>query len=197
MTKKEARIHFKDLRSSIKSEEIEKMSERIRHLLFSRLMIHRYSPIHLYVPIKRNNEVDSLLILETLRRDFSPDIYISKSLENGELLHVKFDATTKLETNRWGIDEPMDLTNSLSSDAFFEEYKTEDILIFVPLLAFDKKGNRVGYGKGYYDRFLQHATKDTTIVGLSLFDPIELLEDTDAFDIKMHFCITPERVWAW
>lgn len=195
MTKKEIRSSFKDLRNGLKAEEVKKMSVRIHDLLFSRLMMHRYSPIHLYIPIKRNNEVDSLLILETLRRDFAPDIYISKSLENGELLHVKFEATTKLETNRWGIDEPVELGDSLNSKAFFEQYKTEDILVLVPLLAFDKKGNRVGYGKGYYDRFLQHATNDTTIVGLSLFEPIELIHDSDALDVKMHFCITPERVW--
>jgi 5-formyltetrahydrofolate cyclo-ligase len=122
-------------------------------------------------------------------------LYISKSLENGEMVHVKYDPTTVLETNAWGIEEPKDLNESIVSEAFFEKYKTEDILIFVPLLAFDKKGNRVGYGKGYYDRFLQYATKDTTIVGLSLFEPVELIEDADTFDIKMHFCVTPERVW--
>lgn len=197
MRKDEARTHFKGLKKGLKSEEIEKTSKRIHDLLFSRLMMHRYSPIHLYIPIKRNNEADSHLIVNTLRRDFAPDIYISKSLENGELLHVKFEATTKLETSRWGIDEPVDLTDSLSSEGFFEKYKTEDILIFVPLLAFDKKGNRVGYGKGYYDRFLQYATKDTTIVGLSLFEPIDFIEDADSFDIKMHYCITPERVWQF
>ena len=197
MIKKNIRTHFKSSRNALKLEEIEKMSMKIHDLLFSQLMMHRYSPIHLYKHIKRNNEVDSQLIFKTLRRDFAPDIFISKSLENGELLHVKFEATTELATNRWGIDEPVDLADSLSSEAFFEQYKTEDILIFVPLLAFDKKGNRVGYGKGYYDRFLQHATKDTTIVGLSLFEPIDLIEDTDQFDIKMHFCVTPERVWAW
>ena len=197
MIKKNIRTHFKSSRNALKLEEIEKMSMKIHDLLFSRLMMHRYSPIHLYKHIKRNNEVDSQLIFKTLRQDFAPDIFISKSLENGELLHVKFEATTELATNRWGIDEPVDLTASLSSEAFFEQYKTEDILIFVPLLAFDKKGNRVGYGKGYYDRFLEHATKDTTIVGLSLFEPIDLIEDTDQFDIKMDFCITPDRVWAW
>ena len=197
MTKKEIRAHFKGLRNALKSEEIEKMSKRIHDLLFSRLMMHRYSPIHLYIPIKRNNEVDSLLILNTLRRDFAPDIYISKSLEIGEMLHSKFLPSTLLETNQWGIEEPKDTSESLSSEAFFEKYKNEDILIFVPLLAFDKKGNRVGYGKGYYDRFLQFATKDTTIVGLSFFEPIDLIEDADSFDVKMNFCVTPERVWTW
>jgi 5-formyltetrahydrofolate cyclo-ligase len=197
VTKKEIRTHIKFSRNTLKSREIEKMSLRIHDVLFSRLMMHRYSLIHLYLPIKRNNEVDSHLILNTLRKDFAPDIFISKSLENGELLHVKFMATTELESNPWGIEEPKDLGAALSSRAFFEQYKNEDILIFVPLLAFDKKGNRVGYGKGYYDRFLQYATKDTTIVGVSLFEPVDLIEDLNEFDVKMHFCITPDRVWAW
>ncbi|MCP9766308.1 5-formyltetrahydrofolate cyclo-ligase [Lacihabitans sp. LS3-19] len=197
MTKKEIRTHFKGLRNALKSEEIDKMSKRIHDLLFSRLMMHRYSPIHLYLPIKRNNEVDSLLILNTLRKDFSPDIFIPKSLENGELLHTKFLESTPVETNHWGIEEPIDIEHALNSEAFFEQFKNEDILIFVPLLAFDKKGNRVGYGKGFYDRFLQYATKDTTIVGLSLFEPTDLIEDPNEFDVKMNFCVTPERVWAW
>lgn len=195
MTKAEIRKLYKEKRKSLTVENCENFNKKIHNLVFSRLAIHRYSPIHLFLPILRNNEPNTCLIINTLRKDFAPDIYISKSLENGEMLHLKYEASTVLETNAWGIEEPKDLTESLSSEAFFEKYKTEDILIFVPLLAFDKKGNRVGYGKGYYDRFLQYATKDTTIVGLSLFEPIDLIEDADVFDIKMNFCVTPERVW--
>ncbi len=195
MTKAEIRKLYKEKRKSLTEENCANFNKKIHDLVFSRLAIHRYSPIHLFLPILRNNEPDTRLIINTLRKDFAPDIYISKSIENGEMLHVKYEASTVLETNTWGIEEPKDLSLSLSSEAFFEKYKTEDILIFVPLLAFDKKGNRVGYGKGYYDRFLQYATKDTAIVGLSLFEPFDLIEDADAFDIKMHFCITPERVW--
>ncbi|MCP9756729.1 5-formyltetrahydrofolate cyclo-ligase [Lacihabitans sp. CCS-44] len=195
MTKAEIRKIYKDKRKALTVEQCEKFNKKIHDLVFSRLAIHRYSPIHLFLPILRNNEPNTHLIINTLRKDFAPDLYISKSLENGELVHVKYEVSTILETNAWGIEEPKDLTESLSSEAFFEKYKTEDILIFVPLLAFDKKGNRVGYGKGYYDKFLQFATQDTTIVGLSIFEPVELIEDTDAFDIKINFCVTPERVW--
>lgn len=197
MTKKEIRKHFKELRLALNLDETKKMSLRIHDLLFSRLMMHRYSPIHLYLPIKGNNEVNSLLILDTLLKDFSPDIYISKSLENGELLHTHLLPATLLQTNKWGIDEPADLKDALSSERFFDTFKNEDILVLVPLLAFDKNGNRVGYGKGYYDRFLKFATKDTTIVGISLFEPVEFIEDSEDFDIKMNYCITPERVWSW
>lgn len=197
MNKAELRIPLNKKRLDLPEIEVEKMSKRIHDLVFSRLMMHRYSPIHVFLPLKRKKEPDTLLIINTLRKDFAPDIYISKSLENGELLHVLFEPFTALNSNQWGIEEPKDLTNAISSQAFFEKYKNEDILIFVPLLAFDKIGNRVGYGKGYYDRFLQYATKDTTIVGLSFFEPIDLIEDADSFDVKMNYCVTPERVWAW
>jgi 5-formyltetrahydrofolate cyclo-ligase len=197
VTKAEIRKLYKEKRKALTLENCENFNKIIHNLVFSRLAIHRYSPIHLFLPILRNKEPDTRLIINTLRKDFAPDLYISKSLENGELLHTKFEPATVLETNKWGIEEPKNLTQPLSSEAFFEKYQNEDILIFVPLLAFDKKGNRVGYGKGYYDKFLQFATQDTTIVGLSLFEPIDLIENTDAFDIKMNFCVTPERVWAW
>jgi 5-formyltetrahydrofolate cyclo-ligase len=197
VTKAEIRKIYKEKRRALTEETCANYNKKIHDLVFSRLAIHRYSPIHLFLPILRNNEPDTRLIINTLRKDFAPDLYISKSLENGEMLHVKYDPTTVLETNAWGIEEPKDLNESIVSEAFFEKYKTEDILIFVPLLAFDKKGNRVGYGKGYYDKFLQYATKDTTIVGLSLFEPVDLIEDSNFFDIKMNFCATHERMWAW
>lgn len=197
MTKAEIRKIYKEKRRALTEENCENFNKKIHNLVFSRLAIHRYSPIHLFLPILRNNEPNTRLIINTLRKDFAPDLYIGKSLENGEMLHVKYDPTTVLETNPWGIEEPKDLNNSYNSENFFEKYQNEDILVFVPLLAFDKKGNRAGYGKGYYDKFLQYATKDTTIVGLSLFEPIDLIEDADAFDVKMDYCVTPERVWAW
>lgn len=197
MIKAEVRKIFKEKRKALTEESCVNFNKMIHNLIFSRLAIHRYSPIHLFLPILRNNEPNTHLIINTLRQDFAPDLYISKSQGNGEMLHVKYEVNTVLETNPWGIDEPKDLSESISSEVFFEKYQTEDILIFVPLLAFDKNGNRVGYGKGYYDKFLQYATQDTTIVGLSLYEPIDLIEDADGFDIKMNFCVTPERMWAW
>lgn len=197
MTKFEARIHYNKQRAQLSKIELNLKSVKIHDLLFSRLTMRRYSPIHIFLPIKIKNEPDTELIISTLRKDFASDIFICKSLENGELAHVEYDTSTILKINQWGIDEPKELSHSLNSESFFEKFKNDDILVFVPLLAFDKKGNRVGYGKGYYDRFLQYATKDTLIVGLSLFEPIDLLEDVETFDVKMNFCITPDRVWSW
>ena len=70
-------------------------------------------------------------------------------------------------------------------------------VVFVPLLAFDKKGNRVGYGKGFYDRFLSECNPETIKIGLSFFEPEELIEDVFENDVKLDYCVTPDEVYQF
>ena len=65
-------------------------------------------------------------------------------------------------------------------------------LVIVPLLAFDKKGYRVGYGKGFYDRFLQNSK--TLKIGLSFFAPTEEIIDVHLNDVRLDKCITPAGI---
>ena len=60
--------------------------------------------------------------------------------------NVCINSKTKFITNNWGIDEPI-------SENTIETNKID--LVLIPLLAVDKNGNRVGYGKGFYDKMLQ------------------------------------------
>jgi len=69
--------------------------------------------------------------------------------------------------------------------------------VLVPLLSFDKKGFRVGYGKGFYDRFLMQCKSDCIKIGLSYFDPIDVIDDADEFDVPLDFCITPQKVYVF
>lgn len=197
MTKSEARKHYRELRKALTQEEVLTKSKAILSLLFSRIPVHSYSIVHVFLPIEKNNEPDTHFIIETLQRDFPSEIYISKSLENGEMLHTPYSTATILKKNKWGIEEPTDLSQALTSEVFFENFATEDILVLIPLLAFDKQGNRVGYGKGYYDRFLSHSGRNCTKMGISLLEPVGLISDADPHDIKMDCCITPERIWKF
>lgn len=197
MLKKDIRQIYTQKRLALSPSDWQKCSQSVHDILFSRIMMHRYSPIHIFLPILRNNELDTHLIISTLRKDFSPDLFLPIVKEN-ELLHSPYTSTTLVLKNKWEIEEPPITNDTLTGQEFFEKYAKEDILILVPLLAFDKNGNRVGYGKGYYDSFLQYAHPNTTIMGLSLFDALEEpISDTNPSDIAMHFCVSPGKVWTF
>lgn len=95
---------------------------------------------------------------------------------------------TVYHTNQWGITEPKEgsILIPLTID-----------LVFVPLLVCDKAGFRVGYGKGYYDRFLAKCRKNVVKVGFSYFDPVEKITDTNQFDVPLTYCITPQHIYEF
>ena len=102
------------------------------------------------------------------------------------MIHFEVDQTTKFTTNKLGIREPI---IKVSFDISLIE------IIIVPLLVFDKNGHRVGYGGGYYDRFMSNIKNDVIKVGLSLFDPIDKISDINDNDIPLNFVVTPSRTY--
>ena len=70
-------------------------------------------------------------------------------------------------------------------------------MIFVPLLSFDKNGYRVGYGKGFYDRYLSQCRGDCLKIGFSYFEPLDAIDDTNEFDVPLNLCVTPTTVYVF
>jgi 5-formyltetrahydrofolate cyclo-ligase len=70
-------------------------------------------------------------------------------------------------------------------------------MIIIPLLAFDEKGYRVGYGKGFYDRYLKECREDCLKIGLSYFEAVPSVDDAAEFDVPLDFCITPQRTYVF
>ena len=98
-----------------------------------------------------------------------------------------FNEETLIKKNKYGIPEPIN----------GKEFKKNIDVIFVPLLAYDKYGNRVGYGKGFYDRFLTtEQARNVIKVGLSFFDPEDKIR-TSKYDEKLDFCVTPKKVFSF
>jgi 5-formyltetrahydrofolate cyclo-ligase len=95
---------------------------------------------------------------------------------------------TRIKKNAYNIPEPVDGIEVPS-------HKID--VVFVPLLAFDKKGHRVGYGKGFYDKFLSECKPDVIKIGLSFFDPEELITDVFEGDVKLDYCVTPNEVHSF
>lgn len=190
MTKKELRSVFKERRQALTPAQVAADSQAIARLFFSYFQVETLRAVHCYLPIRRQNEVDTFPIIYTIQEKFlKTHIVIPRSLpQTGEMEHFQWLPDMTLEMNAWGILEPNPV-HSL-------QYSVGSIdLVIVPLLAFDKNGHRVGYGKGFYDRFLARCSSKTIKVGLSFFEPVLPISDTDATDIRLDYCITPSRVW--
>ena len=104
----------------------------------------------------------------------------------GFMEHYLWSKETVLEKNAYGIPEPQGGT--LIAPAALD-------LVFVPLLAFDEAGHRVGYGKGMYDRFLEQCRGDVTTIGLSMFAPVAAIADTGQWDVPLDIVVTPDQIY--
>ncbi len=189
MDKASLRKLYTQKRSELSSFQIGEASATVAQN-FAKLSLAGIKYLHAFYPIVGKAEMDSLKIIEWLR-ETQPEInlVLSKSdLKNHSLSHFIWEEDTPLAINSWGITEPEhgELVESGQLD-----------MILVPLLVFDKRGNRVGYGKGFYDRFLSQCRPDVQKVGLSFFDPIEEISDANQFDITLDVCITPNKIWQF
>ena len=138
---------------------------------------------HIYLPIKAKAEIDTTLIL-TLLQGKDKQVILPR-IKGSELEHILLTDITKLKTNTLGIAEP---------EKGIKISPEQIDVIFLPLLAWDKSGNRLGYGKGFYDNFLSLCKTNTIKVGLSFFDPVDKIVDIRSKDIRMDFCVNPEGI---
>lgn len=182
--KKELRNKYKKLRQNLGELEIEEMSLAIANKLLE-LPIWEKTYFHIFLSIVEHKEVDTELILHLLSGK-DKEIIISKSdFATREMTHFLLTDNTKIKKNEYNIPEPIDGIEIPS--------KKIDV-IFIPLLAYDTKGNRVGYGKGFYDKFLSECKTDAIKIGLSFFEPEKLITDIFEGDAKLDYCVTPNSI---
>jgi 5-formyltetrahydrofolate cyclo-ligase len=152
------------------------------------LPVWKKTYFHIFLPIAEQKEVDTEFILHLLSGK-DKEIIISKSdFETREMTHFLLTDNTKIKKNEYNIPEPVDGI----------EVPTKKIdVVFVPLLAFDKSGHRVGYGKGFYDKFLRECNPETIKIGLSFFEVEELIENVFEDDVKLDYCLTPNKIYEF
>ena len=194
MTKSELRKIYLARQRRLSSREQSEKSEQIAVSFFRGFDLKDVRFLHCFLPIEKNREIDTWPVFKKIWRD-SPAITTVTSrvdFDKGTLETIAVSPETKLVFNRWHILEPAAAAGDGGS---IEPAKID--LILIPLLAFDRKGFRVGYGKGFYDRFLIACRRDVLKVGLSYFPPVDEISDVCDFDVKIDFCITPDRVTAF
>jgi 5-formyltetrahydrofolate cyclo-ligase len=189
VTKAALRKIYKEKRKQISFKDKERWTDLIL-INFQKLELPFINCVHTYLAIEDQNEVDTENICNYLTfKNPRIKIVVPKiNLNEGEMQHYIFNEDVEMASNSFGIIEPVK----------GEKVSAEEIdLVITPLLAFDKKGYRVGYGKGFYDKFFLQCNNDVIRVGLSFFDSEEIIVDVDAYDIPMHYCITPHSVYTF
>ena len=176
------RSHYKKKRLSLTNQEVDHLSQRVCKQL-DKLNIWKLKHYHIFISILKYNELDTSSIINKLKSE--QKIIIVPKISNDELIHVAINDETEFSLNEYGIKEPNDGNHFIIENL--------DIIL-IPLLAFDIEGHRVGYGKGYYDRFLKLTKNSTLKIGLSFFDPINKILDIDDNDVKLDYCVTPKQV---
>lgn len=186
MTKQELREFYLEKRKTLTEAECSRFNLEIYNLFFSSIDLSFIKVLHTYLPIVKNKEPDTWMITDRVRRE-SPQVRISiPRIGAGKILdNFYFESMHQLQVNAWGIQEPK---QGIPTPA-------EKIdLVIVPLLVVDQQGHRVGYGQGYYDRFLKECRDDCKKIGLSFFDSVGNISDLKPSDVSLNACITPEQV---
>jgi len=170
--------------------EVDALSQRIKNQFFSFFSLSEIKTLHIFLPITRYNEINTWYIIHKLQQDYPGMALVVPvaNLQELTLSHYRFTVATELQENKWGIPEP------LAAEPIAE---TAIDLIIIPLLGFDKQGHRIGYGKGFYDRFLHLCRPNVLKIGISLEPPLANITDVHAGDVLLDYAVTPEKVYVF
>ncbi len=189
MVKQEIRKIYIEKRKQLSPAQFDEQSEQmLQH--FTRLPLPVMDFILSYYPIPGRGEFN-VAACEAVLRGRQQSAAIAWPRLRDDDLHmdaIPLGQDAVWLPNRYGIPEPVGGTavSPLLID-----------LVLVPLLAFDSKGYRVGYGKGYYDRYLSTCRPEVIRIGFSFFECLDEIEDINEFDVPLNYCITPMRVYEF
>lgn len=174
MTKKEARKKYKEIRNLLTEDLIELASHSICNQLMELDLTDK--TVHVFLPIKRLKELN---LWEFIHHCQQNNVTVCTSVSDFDNISMKtmlLTSNTILTENEWGIPEPIN----------GKEISTGNIdIVVVPLIYADGNGNRVGYGKGFYDRFLADCKADVEKIGVNFFTYKEDITDATDKDIRI------------
>jgi len=157
---------------------------------FANIPIPANSRILSYRSMPDKNEIsmtffEDFLLNEKIGSEFC---YPAVNKEDGSMEAYLDDELLQWETVSFGLVQP-------ASGNKVDPRSVEVVL--VPLLAFDRRGHRLGYGKGYFDRYLARCRPNAVKIGFSWFEPMEELPEIHSYDIPLDYCVTPEKLYVF
>lgn len=186
--KKQIRKELLAARASMKPEEVALASKQIFERWCNRFSLKKVSFLHVFQSIVSKNEVDTSHYTDFVRRKHPQVKLVVPVVDQfaGQLRHAVVEEDIQLVPNRWGIPEPKAAVKFL--------YPIEIDMVLVPMLAFDNQGNRLGYGAGYYDKFLQFTRPNCLKIGLCFENGHLDQLPSEPHDIPLDFVVTESTI---
>ena len=185
MFKKDLRKIYLEKRMTLSKDEVNFLSEKIFDKFILQFNVIENQKVSVFLPISKFNEINTLEFIKFLWSK-KVNVFIPKIIDK-DLISIKFIPETILIENSWGILEP--LSNQNEETVF--DY------VITPLLYCDSFGNRVGYGKGFYDKFFQTINLDAKKIGVNYFSPTDSIDDVSLQDVKLDYLITPDEILSF
>ncbi|MBO6183257.1 MAG: 5-formyltetrahydrofolate cyclo-ligase [Chryseobacterium sp.] len=186
MKKSELRKIYLEKRKNLSQDEVFFLSEKIFTNFINYFKPISEQKVHIFIPIEKFKEMNTQVFIDYfLSRNIK--VFVPKIVD-AKLISVEIFSDTQFETNNWGISEPVSNMDSEVLDFDF---------VITPLLYCDFKGNRVGYGKGFYDQFFGDISKKTKKIGVNYFNPDDMIDDVWENDIPLDYLVTPTDVLSF
>lgn len=179
LTKKELRTIYKEKRMALSQDEVHFLSEKIYERFVLQFNVIENQKVNIFLPIQKFNEVNTQIFIDYFFNN-KIRVFVPK-IQNVKLISVEVFPDSEYEINSWGIKEPIsDVDSNVDLD-----------YVLTPLLYCDRSGNRIGYGKGFYDSFFSGNYKINNKIGLNFFSPKEDVSDVFELDVPLDGLITP------
>ncbi|WP_262708313.1 5-formyltetrahydrofolate cyclo-ligase [Chryseobacterium sp. CH21] len=162
------------------------LSEKIFENFIQYFKLEKLDKVHVFISIPARKEIDTQIFIQYFLAQ-NIRVYVPK-IVGDELINIEIFEDSVFETNKWGISEPV--SNEDSGERAFD-------CVITPLLYCDRKGNRVGYGKGFYDGLFQNISIETKKIGVNYFNPDEYVDDVWENDIPLDYLVTPTEVLSF
>lgn len=186
MKKSEIRKRYLEKKESLTETEVQSLSQQIFENFISTFDLNENQKVHCFLSIPEKGEVDTSSFLNNFFEN-EIRVFVPKIVK-GKLISLEITKGTPLIESAWGIKEPEG-----NEDCGVKDFDC----IITPLLYADQFGNRVGYGKGFYDRFFSEINPGAIKVGVSFFPPYEKVEDISEFDVPLNYLVTPTEVLSF
>lgn len=186
MDKNSLRKNYFQKREALNEVMLESLSLEIANRCLELPIWHKTN-FHIFLSMSKKKEVDTSFLLHILHGRDKTIAVPKTNFQDYSMPAILLQENTKLRITKFGVPEP---ENGIELPPQSFE------VVFVPMLAYDKVGNRLGYGKGFYDRFLAQCSSDCLFVGLSYFPPEESLPSNEQ-DIPLHYCVTPNKTYIF